>query len=177
MDWRRLGAVVAVAVVLGGNPMAQRDLRADETAPTPISQALIGLDGVLPKIDLPTATAVELGLDGNNVADRVNRQLHDAKVRNFGREESVRQGVAELCVSIRASQLKDPAVVAYHLDVVVREPALLVRDRERSIVAVTWRAPGLVSVEKTPSADSILRQIDEQIDYFIRSFRAANQIH
>jgi hypothetical protein len=177
MGWRRFGVVAVVATLFGTNFMAQGDLGADEAAQIPIYEALVGLDGVLPKIDIPSETAVGLGVDGANIAERVNRQLRAANMRNFGREESVRQGVAELCVSIRAAQLKDPAVVAYHLDVALREPALLVRARERSIVAVTWQAPGVVSAVKSPSADSILRQIDEQIDYFIRSYRAANQIH
>jgi hypothetical protein len=156
--------------------MAHWDLRCAETSKLPASEAFAGLDGVRVAVDLPTEAAATLGVEKGAISDRVDRQLRAAKIRNLSREESVRQGAAELCVSIRATQFNEPALIAYCVDVTLREPALLVRDRGQSIVAVTWRSPGIVAAGKSPLAESILRQIDKQVDYFVRGYRAANTV-
>ena len=176
MAFPRLNILVFAATFTGANLMAQWDLRGADPSNLPASEALIGLNGVRVAVDLPTEAAAALGVEKGAISDRVDRQLRTAKIRNLSREESVRQGAAELCVSVRASQVNEPALVAYRLDVTLLEPVLLVRDRGKSIVAATWRSPGIVAAGKSPLAESILRQVDEQLDYFVRAYRAVNAV-
>jgi hypothetical protein len=172
LQWIKI--LVVAASFAGANLMAQRNLRSDEASRLPPSEGLIGVDGVLLVVDVLAETATTLGIESATIAGRVDRQLRAARIRNLSREESVRQGAAELCVSIHASKAAEPAQVAYCLSVKLREPVLLVRDRARSVVAVTWQSPGIVAAGQAPLSESIMQQIDEQVEYFIRSFREAN---
>jgi hypothetical protein len=182
MDSHRVRMALLTLGIFGANLMAPRELRAQERASertqqqaqTPPSAGLVGLDGVLVAVDLPTETAALLRIDRTTVADRVDRELRAARIRNLSRESPTRQGAAELRITLRAARLSDPALVAYQLAITVWEPAQLVRDRTKTVLAATWQSPGVLAADKPPVVDTALQQVDEQLDVFVRAFRAAN---
>lgn len=167
--------VLFAAGVWGANFLSPWNLGAQGQAPAPPSEGLAGLDGVLVAVDLPSETATLLRIDKSAIADRVDRQLRTAGVRNLGREESIRQGAAELRVTLRAARIEDSAQVAYGLSIGVWEPVQLVRDRSRTHVAATWQSPGVVAAGQPPLTDVVLRQFDEQVAAFVRGYREANR--
>jgi hypothetical protein len=162
------------AGLLGVNLVAAWSLRAQTASPKLPAEGLAGLDGVLVVVDLPADTAALLGVDQATIAGRVDRQLRAARVRNLSREEPVRQGAAELRISLRASNVEDPTCIAYSITAAVWEPATLIRDRTKVVLASTWQSPGLTSAGKMPLAGTTLQRIDEQVDVFTRAYRMAN---
>lgn len=174
ISWLKyVGTCVTVCAL---NLMVNQQLRAEDDAGRSRLGALAGLDGVLVEVGISDEVAAVLGVKKSAIGERVERRLEAGKVRNLSREESVRQGAAKLCVAVQSIRVGKSAEQLWRVDVSIREPVLLVRDPQRSIVATTWQGPSVVVGGEGVTAESAVKQLEEQIDNFARSYHEANKV-
>jgi hypothetical protein len=141
--------------------------------------ALRALDGVLVSIEMDAITCKRLSVSKSEVEDYVNRTLQRAGIRNLSKEAPVRQGAAQLIVALAVADDAAGGAQIVSIRTMVREPVLLVRDLQRTLVATTWQArPNAEAIVANTKAHSARGQVwqflNNQLDEFVLDFRAAN---
>lgn len=139
-----------------------------------VQEGLGGLPGVLLFVGDIKADAEQDGLSKTTIYTDVERQLRVAGIRILTQEEwSKMPGRPTLSVDVVAQKARGVSLYIFGVEVSLREQVTSLRSG-RSLTASTWETDVIGNVSEGNFAESVRDNIRDEVDKFVKAFRAAN---